>query len=329
MKNTKNHIHILILFSLISQITYTQNVYEKGKTKLIKYIEQRDRDFINLKNEVSKLWNDSMYRTEKTTGSGNYQTRTITYNIKPSCSRYTLQKIYDGRQNLKNFTQDTQKEIAKIVRQGISINASDNKGKTALNYAQSRQTYNALRYEGANFQIDPFVSMNEFELNIMAGLAAVWATVIATYLISSTIDDVRSQCKDINIRDENGRTSLMNYIIQEEDRIDQFRDSIFSVSLIDIKEKIKCMIDQGARLDIKDFEGQTVMDYCKTAEIYNYLDSLKGPSPLIKWIDDNHYGISWLVAGSIVALVIAVGSTSDQIGIPGVDEFDVFFRKNY
>ena len=332
MKNTKNYIHVLMLFGLISQITYTQNVYEQGKTKLIKYIEQRDTDLIDLQKEVSQLWNDSTYTTVDSTYSCNHKTETTTYNIKSSCSRYTLQKIYDGRQNLKNFTKDTQNQIAKIIQEGISINASDNQGKTALNYAKSRQVYNALRHEGADFQIDSFISMNEYQLKTMVALATVWAIVGATYLISSAIDDGKNQHENegINIRDEMGRTSLMNYIIQEEDRINSFRGSIFCESLVfDIKVKIKSMIEQGARLDIKDFEGKTVMDYCTTAEIYNYLDSLKGPSHLMKWLDDNHTCLFYLTVASICTSMFVHISLSDQSGIPGVDEVDAYFKKHY
>ena len=70
------------------------------------------------------------------------------------------------------------------MQQGISINAFDNQGKTALNYARSREVYDALRHEGAEFQIDSFVYMNRYQL------ASVTAIIVGLALTAIFADDL-------------------------------------------------------------------------------------------------------------------------------------------
>ena len=334
MKKIKNYRYVFIAISLISQIIYAYDNNELGTTKLIKFVEQREKELVNLNDEINQLMKQcfsNKITKEKTFGAYK-DTMVTTYWINKNCSYDTLKKLYDSRQCLKDFENDTKKQIAKILQDGVSIGATDNQGRTALSYSKSRDVYNALRSQGAPFQIDSFSAVNKSQLLVIALLATVWGFFIEASLNSSLNVNNKPQNASINFRDGMGRTSLMNYIIQKEAEIDLFRESLSNLTatgyLLKIKSDIKQMFELGADFSMKDYEGKTVMDYCKTIEIYDYLCSFERPFSLEAWLHNNQNYITCMGMATAVVLLAVVDSTNNIQGQDSLGKlFDGYFEK--
>lgn len=146
-----------------------------------------------------------------------------------------------------------------------------------------------------------------------------------------------------DVRDENGRTELMNYVIQKEAEIkikgsefkkfwyryfDVDKQSNIFVRRVcttdadviecrkkkdeydlffdDIIENIKIMAFNGANLQAYDIDGKYVTDYCYTETIYNTLSELGAPASLRTWAY-YHPGETFMIGlVSVYAVPIAV-----------------------
>lgn len=179
----------------MSQVITAHDFEEQDITTLIDYLEQRDNYQQKLQQDIKNLWSECFYTTVDVRYCGNTSTTTTTYIPCPWCPLSNFRQLYEKRQELKNFRDDTQRQISQIINDtGVSINAFDYHGKTALNYIQSRDQYNALRNQGADFQVDAFVKMNKYQLIAVAMLAAAWGYVLTS---------------DINVKVEKNKDYLM------------------------------------------------------------------------------------------------------------------------
>ena len=177
MSYLKSSTIFLMLIGLISQNIFANALDKQGKTKFMEYVEQREKELVSLTETVEKLWHICI--DPKVTITETIDTHTTTYHIRSDCHPSSLLALYNGRKNLQNFQRDTEKQIAKILKEGALIDAADDEGKTALSYVQSRVVYNALRNQGASFQLDAFAHINQYQLMVTALVAAVWSFFLA------------------------------------------------------------------------------------------------------------------------------------------------------
>ncbi len=306
-----------MVIGFISQIIYAHDKNEVGSTKLIEFVQQREKELVALDKKVANLWKQCISIDVSVTHSGDVKTTTTTYGRQPFCTDEMLQDLYESRKRLKNFEENTKKQIAEIMKDGISIHATDKHGKTALSYCKSRDVYNALRSQGALFQIDSFSDINQSQLLATGLVAAAWATFLAMTLAPVTpADTCHARNAAINIRDKQGRTPLMNYVIEQEIAIDPYRVgyTILPSFLSEIKDVITKMVKQGADLSMQDFKGKTVMDYCKTKAIYQYLHSLGAPMNFDAWLSCYHNAVIGLSLVSAVALIAVICSAQNYRG---------------
>ena len=326
-RNIKNYIHVFMFIGMVSQTIYTRDNNRVGTTKLIEFVKQRENELVDLDAEVADLWKKSIRIDINTTYNGNVKITTTTYSRQPFCTDKMLHDLYQSRKLLKNFEEDTKQQIAEIMKDNISIDAIDRRGKTALNYCKSRDVYNALRSQGAPFQIDSFSSINQYQLLATGLLAAAWAAFLAMTLMSTTpVDSYHVKNETINDRDENGRTPLMNYIIEQEIEIDPYRVgyTLSPLFLSRIKDIITGMVELGADLNIKDFEGKTVMDYCKTQAIYKHLHSLGAPVSFNAWLSCNQESVIGL---GLFSVAVILGTIYSAQNYRGQDAHGLFIDK--
>ena len=332
-QNIKNYIYVFMFVGMMSEIIDARDNNRVGTTKLIEFVKQRENELVDLNEEIKNLITVCIPKqTTKKVFGADRDTILTTYWINDDQPEL-LEKLYKSRQLLKNFEEDTKQQIAEIMEDDISMGAIDRRGKTALNYCKSRDVYNALRSQGAPFQIDSFSSINQYQLLATGLVAAAWAAFLAMTLMATTpADTYHAQDDAINIRDNQGRTPLMNYIIELELEIDPYRIGYtLSTSFVSkITADITKMVEQGADLKIKDFEGKTVIDYCKTQAIYQHLRSLGAPVSFDVWLSFNQDYIIGLSLASAVALIAVAGSTYNHRGQDEVGKlFDTYFEKNY
>lgn len=334
MKKSKNYFLVLLLLNFVSQVIPADDIEKQDITKLVQYLKQRDDDQKKLQQDIKKLWGECFRINIDVSYCGNTRTTKTTYSPYSWCPSSKFKQLYENRQELHNFRYDTQKQIGKIINDGVLINACDDNGKTALNHAQSRDQYNALRKLGANFQVDAFAKTNESQLIAVAILAAAWGYLL-TDAMNVTVEKKKNALIDteINTRDERGRTPLMNYTIEREAQLDSCRNCMFSPSILlfvlNTNAEITRMVECGADLSIKDYHGKTIMDYCKTAAIYDHLRSLGGDFNLNNWAYTNaDYLIPCVAITAFILAIIKITTFEFSLDHDGEigRKFDNMFR---
>ncbi len=274
------------------QSSNTEN--SNDQASLISFINEHEQSLINLQKKRDQLWN-SCKGTEPHRYENFPYTRTY---INTSAPFEDLQSLYQALEQIKSWDREFCGKISQSVDQGQSLDAIDDKGKTALDYARFYYTYNVLRSQGASFQVVPFLYMHPYytipAAIILAYKAYCWGRYADTRLMQhQELYDI--SC--LSSRDEQLRTPLMNYLIDQEAKLVNIRSTIkklekdayksiddyyvYKTTLIEhhnVIEKtqatIKNMIEQGAQIDICDIHGKSLTDYCYTKEIYDSIHIL-------------------------------------------------------
>lgn len=272
------------------------------------------------------------------------------YIKKWSSSTADLKKLYNIQQQI--FDADgtvLKKRITDLIEQGESFDAVDIHNHTALYYAESTQVYDVLRSSGASFELLPFLYI--YQWYTIPALTALFYIMYTLYEVGyfsidrcircsqkvydgtiSTIDDIKKiiyedevvdqkvaikkpvdDRRDMQCRDEQGRTRLMNYIIKQEAALIALRvkiDTLWNdhVEWLDDTEwdeyyaiiiqhqamchqtqvHIKKMVELGADVNIQDALGKTLLDYCVTKEIYETLLALGADFQIDSWVYFNY-----------------------------------------
>lgn len=336
MKKLKNYLYIFLLLSLVSQTLPADDIEKQDLTKLAQYLKQRDNHQQKLQSDIRELWGACYHRIETSRPIYNGTEVTTRYIPRLGCQSILFKELYKNRQEIKSFRDDTKKQISQMMCDGVSINRSDDHGKTALNYIQSRDQYNALRQLGANFQADAFMKVNQFQLIAVTMLAAVWGYLIIND-INVTVEKKKSSLMDasINSRDEKGRTPLMNYIIQRQEQF--YRDRIYTCNIsmvlfvLKTNEEMSRMVKSGADVSMKDYDGCTVMDYCTITEFHDHLRSLGGSFDLKRWalVKSVHLTAGVVISAFVLAMIKITTSEGslDQNSNIGY-QFDQMFERN-
>lgn len=341
MKNAPHYVSIFMVMHILFCSIVAQDFNEDNRTPLIEYVQDREDTLKKLYEEEKYLWDICLSTSVSTNYSTHYEITTTTYTIKPTCTLQQLYQLYNIRQQLKNFEKSTQEEIEEILESGALLSDQDDDGRTALSYAQSQAVYNALRNEGANFELYPFVGTHQAELSLYAALQIIPGIVhfccqMMVNKQKQNFWDARREVSEnlpINARDQMGRTPIMNYIIKQEGLIAVFKkDSYFTASkkytkmIAETKNKITQMIQKGALLDMYDACGKTLTDYCQTTEIYEHLCSAGMMSDMKSWFYFNPYTTACMVvvpAAIFTALVYKPFTFEDR------NIFDGFFEKEF
>lgn len=336
MKNIKNYFFVLFVLSLVTQVIPAHDLEKQDITKLVQYLKQRDDRQKELEKDIKNLWSACFRKTVDIRSYGNTTTTTTKYYPRPICPSSKFRELYENRKEINSFRKDTQKQIGKILDEGVSINACDDHGKTALNYAQSRDQYNLLRKLGADFQLDAFAKTNEYELIFVAMLAAVWGYFVidSMYVPVEKKKIALIEC-GINSRDEYGRTQLMNYIIARQEQF--YKDRIYRCEIsrlsfiLKTNDEVSRMMQCGADLSIQDYEGKTVIDYCTIKEFYNHLRLLGGDFNLQRWALAYVGELFVGVAVSAFFILLMISTTNNEYSLDNDGEiglkFDQAFEK--
>jgi len=307
-----------------SQYQSELNFQKTNKSLLVDLVAQR-ASLLKKMNQKKDYFKEQSYRIVQ---YGNY-----TYAIE---NPY-YGKLYKQQQKIiDEYETKTLFQIQACLDQGESLHTKDNKGKTALDYAESYEMYHLLRSHGVGFQLNPFVSFHPLTTSVItAALAAL------VYLISQKImydintytqinnnlnnsDNKPYETNNLKSCDDQGQTPLMNYLIQQEGRLLELRtqiinledqefsntlyyDTIIQYQIVrdTTQRNIREMIFQGASLDVVNIFGKNLLDYCRTEEIYFLLKDAGAPYSYTTWIyfeGRRYLTISSLSLLSIVAL---------------------------
>lgn len=351
MKHTIFLVIFQLLFCMQSLYAEQTNLNNAAKTAaLIKYVQDHQNYTKNLDESIEQLTALCIKTRKEYVGNDVY---TYTY-VDPWAGFINIQSLYNCRQERKNLPRITEDEIDSFIQQGAQINEPDETGKTALNYAQSHALYNILRSHGANFQIEPFLYMHPWSISI----ALLASTIVIANVYSSgyfshgryiTYNQNDESQSSLHHRDEEGRTPLMNYLIEQEEKLVQLRAQMNPIQynaneehayfsglvtyqklLEDTQAQIKDMIQQGAALNIQDCYGKSLLNYCKTKQLYDDLRSAGAPFEFLP----GAYFAQPLVTGScIIALPIIMATLGisyliDQSRMAD-DVFDTWYKNHY
>lgn len=341
MKSTSHYLSIFMLMHFLFSCIVAQDSDQDNARELIEYVQEREIELQNLYKKEKELWDICLSTSVSTNYSTHYETTVTTYTIKPTCTLQQLYELYMIRQKLKNFEKLTQEEIAEMLKDGALFSDQDDDGKTALGHAQSQAVYNALRNEGASFELYPFVDTHQAELYLYAGLQIIPAMVTFLYQMMLNTDkqnfwDAQRGAYEnlsINARDKMGRTPIMNYLIEQEGLIALFKnDTYFTASkkytkiVAETKNKLTQMIQKGALLDLQDVSGKTIVNYCYTPEIYQHLCSLGMLSDATSWVYFNP--IKTVCMGMIPAAIFTV-FVYQPFMFEDRNIFDAYFEKEF
>jgi len=121
---------------------------------------------------------------------------------------YENAKLYSAKKNVRSkvvsyYSEILQKtkysmglDVMHLVNSGININAKDNEGKTALSFCQTKEMYNVLRENGADFQFDAW--MRVYQTEIALGSLVITGSIV--YYLNQegilTADTVSTFAKD-------------------------------------------------------------------------------------------------------------------------------------
>lgn len=341
MKSTCHYLSIFIFFHLLSLCIVAQDLEQYDASALVNYVQEREIELQNLYKQEKELWDICLSTSILTTYGINHETTVTTYSIQSTCTLQQLYELYMIRQKLKNFEKSTQEEIAEMVEDGTLLDDQDSQGKTALGYAQSQAVYNALRNEGAVFEVSPFITTHQAELSLYAGLQIIPGIVHFCYQMMLNTgkqnfwNAQRAACENlpINFCDQMGRTPIMNYVIEQEGLIALFKnDSYFTASkkytkiIAETKNKLTQMIQKGALLDLQDLSGKTLVNYCQTPEIYEHLSHAGMLSDATSWVYFNPIKTACMAlipAAIFTALVYRPFMFEDR------NIFDAYFEKEF
>ena len=308
-----------MFFMMSVDIIKSENQSSASILSLIEYSKKRDIYFFELNKRIPDLW--KLCTIEIDLSDSNYH-RVHTY-VKNFVSKNMLQDLYNSRQELKDFQKNTENDIAQLIQDGQSIHAVDEHGNTSLDYVQSRPVYNALRSQGADFQIFPFLSLNKWYI----ATALIPITLAAVGLYQAFYSNRRNE--HINDQDYAGRTALMNYVIEQEIMLQALIKSrnlyALKAKIKEIMENLLILMKQGADIDITDHEGKTVLDYCQTPFIYDCCTSytLRNSE---KKIEMN----ACLFFASVIIPVYAIIGLAMAYPAKGAgDAFDTWYKQRY
>ncbi len=336
---TYKKLSIFVMVLIITGSIFSQPD-DNNNTELIDFMKQRNEYLLNLHKEVDEFSGKSSWY--KYNNQNNY---------------------YDTQRELRNFEKNSLEQMMLLIEQGAPVNAIDQENKTSLDYAQSYETYRKLRACGADFQIKPFIYFHpKTTASItMIVMAIAYSLYEVDYLspdrfakygqkvknnMMQTIDDIKKLVysedqkqpelynpNDLHSKDAQGRTPLMNYLIEQEQTLLALRDQIIilhknmkfdeknkeakKLCLHAVLEhqtlcektrtKIKAMIDQGAAVDIEDIFGKSLLNHCYTTDIYNDLRDAGTPFEIKPWL-------YFKGAESLIVTIIAAGC----IGLAGL-----------
>ena len=209
---------------MIFLITQSDTIYSLDKplsqntTKLIEFVKQQKDSSIDLQRDAKKLMDKCV---------GDYSPYLNDFYINWSASKSDLKKLHDIRREITNPDVVIKERIADLIKQGESFDAVDHQGHTALYYANSPRVYNALISSGADFELAPALHVYKWYALSAAALLCIISKLCKVDENScdgmlSTHEDVKKSVADIHglhIRDAQGRTPLMNYIIEQEETL--------------------------------------------------------------------------------------------------------------
>jgi len=143
MKN-KVRLGVLLAFFGFTSQTMTRDVRDKfGKTELMNYVIDTEEAIEEYKAYIS------------------YHELNYYYSGDEDC----VEHIERWAEKLRKVRYDIGVNIMKFSNSGININAKDNEGKTALSYCQTKEMYNILRENSAQFQYDVWMQIYRTELS--------------------------------------------------------------------------------------------------------------------------------------------------------------------
>lgn len=340
---------MMILLSLqFYAVQSHEIVSSQHTTLLIELVKKQEDHLLELQKEKPALMDRCV--GEYYRGSYRHYGYDGFYIKKWSSSMVDLKKLYNIQQQIFDADGTVLKErMTDLIKQGESFDAVDTHNHTALYYAKSADVYDALRSSGASFELLPFLYI--YQWYTIPALTALFYIMYTLYEVGyfsidrcircsqnvydetlSRIDDIKKiinkdevvdpetdvkkpvyDRRDMQCRDEQGRTRLMNYIIKQEAALITLRvkiDTLWNdhVEWLDDTEwdeyyaiivqhqamchqtqvHIKKMIELGADVNIQDMSGKTLLDYCATKEIYKTLLALGADFQIDSWAYFNY-----------------------------------------
>ena len=361
--NYAHSIKCMMIFLIIQSYTiYCHDTYPSQKTtKLIEFVKQQKDSLIDLQRDANQLMDKCV---------GEYYGRRSNpysegfYIKKWSASISDLKKLHDIRREITNPDIVMKERIADLIQQGESFDATDLHNHTALYYANSSRVYNALRSSGADFELAP--ALNAYKWYAIP-VSAVFLCIVSKLCESknfsfdgmfSTNEDIKKIVDDVHglhIRDEQGRTPLMNYVIEQEQALVALRLKIdiawnddtewddYYAMIIHHKAvrhqtqiNIEKMVELGAAVDVYDVHGKTLLDYCVTKEIYETLLAVGAPFQINAWAYfnyDSYVKQAPIIIPILTAALLAAVSMIKRKDMSFDDErnewFDQWARRNF
>jgi len=375
---------MMIFFIIQFSQAYSYDIYSSQRTnELIKFVKQQESCLFDVQSKVNVL-KDRFIGEDYGRHYRSYDPDNFYF--KWPASKNDLKKIHDLHQQVFNRTQYLKEQIENLLDDREFLYEVDKNNHTALYYAQTSEMYNALRSSGAQFEVVPFLYIYRW-YTIPATMALVFI-IYTLYEVGyfsidqcikysqkiydgtlSTIDDIKKviyaketivnqvevkknnyNVHDMQSRDDQGRTPLMSYVIEQENTLVALREKIDILWSDDKTEwddyiaevfrhkaichqtqmNIKSMVELGAIVDIQDLFGKTLLDYCFTKDIYESLLGIGVPFQINSWIYFNYdYYVKKapIVVPVLTIVTLCTAYKTMQIGMNFKNDRDVWFER--
>lgn len=289
-----------ILISYFSDITTNQELYEYEAENLIRFIKQKDKLLQDAQTTYKNFFKECTYRTYETRGNTTYtHTR-----IKFDTNYYRINEFYSAKDIIENFENRSIEEIQQYIQY---INKIDELNKTPLEYVETSEMYNVLRSCGASFRLDSYIKIYPWSSKALLGSTLLTFVYMVyksykenlfnvdrsietiPYINTKNLEDQLSKKEiDLTTQDKFGRTFLMNYLIQQNQQLEELNQKIKKLSqkslelyeiqysqinlLVTTEKNIQEMIEQQASIELYDCFNKNCLSYCTIKELRHFFE---------------------------------------------------------